>query len=167
MAVDFSAFDEQVDLNELQKEVQEADDSQFDDVPDGTYEVSFDKMEIKQTKAKDKLMFSVQCSILDGDQKGRKIFFNRTISGNTSPKWTNGMAIKSVCTWLDKLETDTVPEFVNCRALRVVHEQQQQKAAKEEVQHHQRHAQQHTRLRPAPKPALTRSILPAPMFWAV
>lgn len=32
---------------------------------------------------------------------------------NTSPKWTNGMAIKSVCTWLDKLETDTVPEFVN------------------------------------------------------
>ena len=80
MAVDFSAFDEQVDLNELQKEVQEADDSQFDDVPDGTYEVSFDKMEIKQTKAKDKLMFSVQCSILDGDQKGRKIFFNRTIS---------------------------------------------------------------------------------------
>lgn len=113
MAVDFSAFDEQVDLNELQKEVQEADDSQFDDVPDGTYEVSFDKMEIKQTKAKDKLMFSVQCSILDGDQKGRKIFFNRTISGNTSPKWTNGMAIKSVCTWLDKLETDTVPEFVN------------------------------------------------------
>lgn len=113
MAVDFSAFDEQVDLNELQKEVQEADDSQFDDVPDGTYKVSFDKMEIKQTKAKYKLMFSVQCSILDGDQKGRKIFFNRTISGNTSPKWTNGMAIKSVCTWLDKLETDTVPEFVN------------------------------------------------------
>ena len=35
MAVDFSAFDEQVDLGALQKEVQEADDSQFDDVPDG------------------------------------------------------------------------------------------------------------------------------------
>ena len=58
-------------------------------------------------------MFSVQCSILEGNQKGRKIFFNRTISGNTSQKWTNGMAIKSVCTWLDKLETDTVPEFIN------------------------------------------------------
>ncbi len=53
MAVDFSAFDEQVELGALQKEVQEADDSQFDDVPDGTYEVSFDKMEIKPTKAKD------------------------------------------------------------------------------------------------------------------
>lgn len=101
MAVDFSAFDEQVDLNALQKEVQEADDSQFEDVPDGDYDVSFDKMEIKTTKKGDKLMFSVQCSILEGNQKGRKIFFNRTISGNTSQKWTNGMAIKSVCTWLD------------------------------------------------------------------
>lgn len=113
MAVDFSAFDEQVDLNALQKEVQEADDSQFEDVPDGDYDVSFDKMEIKKTKKGDKLMFSVQCSILEGSQKGRKIFFNRTISGNTSKEWTNGKAIKSVCTWLDKLETDTVPEFVN------------------------------------------------------
>ena len=86
MAVDFSAFDEQVDLNALQKEVQEADDSQFEDVPDGDYDVSFDKMEIKTTKKGDKLMFSVQCSILEGNQKGRKIFFNRTISGNTSQK---------------------------------------------------------------------------------
>ena len=113
MAVDFSAFDEQVDLEELQKEVQDAPETNFTDVPDGEYEVSFDNMEIKETKAKDKLMFSVQCNILDGDQKGRKIFFNRTISGNTSPKWTNAMAIKSVITWLDKLETETIPEFVN------------------------------------------------------
>lgn len=79
MAVDFSAFDEQVDLEELQKEVQDAPETNFTDVPDGEYEISFDNMEIKETKAKDKLMFSVQCNILDGDQKGRKIFFNRTI----------------------------------------------------------------------------------------
>lgn len=113
MAVDFSAFDEQVDLNALQKEVQETNDSQFEDVPDGEYEVGFDSLEIKPTKKKDKLMFSAQCSILEGEQKGRKIFFNRVISGNTFPKWTNAQAIKSVCTWLDKLETDTVPEFIN------------------------------------------------------
>lgn len=113
MAVDFSAFDAKVNVEELQKEVNEASDTQYEDVPDGQYEVSFDKMEIKETKAKDKLMFAVQCSILDGDQKGRKIFFNRVITGNTSQKWTDGMAIKSVITWLNKLETDTVPEFVN------------------------------------------------------
>lgn len=113
MAVDFSAFDEQVDLNALQKEVQEADDSSFEDVPDGTYIVGFEKMEIKLTNAKDKLMFAVQCKIKEGEFKGRLLFFNRVISGNSSPKWTDGMAIKSVCTWLDKLETEIVPEFIS------------------------------------------------------
>lgn len=114
MAVDFSKFDQKVDLQELQKEVHDAPESNFADVPDGDYEVSFDSMEIKETKAGDKLMFAVQCSILDGDQKGRKIFFNRVICGNrVSESWNDGKAIKSVCTWLDKLETDTVPEFFN------------------------------------------------------
>lgn len=113
MAIDFSAFDQKVDLDALQKEVAEADASAFEDVPDGTYIVSFEKMEIKLTNKKDKLMFAVQCKIKEGEHKGRMIFFNRTISGNASPKWTDGMAIKSVCTWLDKLETETIPEFIN------------------------------------------------------
>lgn len=113
MAIDFNAFDQKVNLNELQKEVAEADATAFEDVPDGTYVVSFEKMEIKLTKAKDKLMFAVQAKIKEGEHKGRLLFFNRVISGNTSQKWTDGMAIKSVITWLDKLETETVPEFVN------------------------------------------------------
>lgn len=113
MAIDFSAFDQKVDLQALQKEVAEYDASAFEDVPDGTYIVGFEKMEIKRTNAKDKLMFAVQCKIKEGDHKGRLLFFNRVISGNSSPKWTDGMAIKSVCTWLDKLETETIPEFIN------------------------------------------------------
>lgn len=113
MAIDFTAFDNKVNLDELQKEVAEADASTFDDVPDGTYIVGFEKIEIKLTNAKDKLMFAVQCKIKEGEHKGRMIFFNRVISGNSSPKWTDGQAIKSVCTWLDKLETETVPEFIN------------------------------------------------------
>ena len=113
MAIDFSAFDNKVNLSELQKEVQEAKDTEYADVPDGTYVVSIEKMEIKLTNAKDKLMFAVQCKIKEGEQKGRMIFFNRVISGNSSPKWTDGQAIKSVCTWLDKLETETIPKFIN------------------------------------------------------
>lgn len=114
MAVDFSAFDNKVDLQALQEEVKEADLSAFEDVPDGTYIVSIEKMEIKETKAKDKLMFAVQCKIKEGQHKGRLLFFNRVIAGNrASEKWNDGKAIKSVCTWLDKLETETVPEFYN------------------------------------------------------
>lgn len=113
MSIDFAAFDSKVNLDELQKEVEAADFSTFEDVPDGTYIVGFDKMEIKLTNAKDKLMFAVCAKIKEGEFKGRLLFFNRVISGNSSPKWTDGMAIKSVCTWLDKLETEIVPEFIN------------------------------------------------------
>lgn len=106
MAIDFSAFDDKIDLQELQNEVQNAPDNDFADVPDGTYIVSIEKMEIKLTKAQDKLMFAVQAKIKEGDQKNRMIFFNHVISGNSSPKWTDGQAIKGVCTWVNKLVAD-------------------------------------------------------------
>jgi len=114
MAVDFSVFDEKVDLNELQKEVEAANSGDFDDVPDGTYVVSIEKMELTLTKAESKPMFAVQFKITEGDQKSRMIFFNRVIGGNkNTEKWNDGKAIKSVITWLDKLETQVVPEFLN------------------------------------------------------
>lgn len=117
MAVDFSAFDAKMDPN-LQDDVKNA--KEYEDVPNGDYIVSVDKMEVKTTKAGDKLMFAVQMSIKENsdgsksNQKGRKIFFSRVISGNrVSESWNDGKAIKSVITWLDKLETDLIPEFVN------------------------------------------------------
>lgn len=114
MAIDFSMFDKKVDLNELQDEVNNAPDTEFDEVPDGIYIVKIEKMEIKLTKAGDKLMFAVQCKIVEGEQENRNIFFNRVISGNkVSEKWNDGRAIKSVITWLQKLETNVVPEFIN------------------------------------------------------
>ena len=116
MAIDFSAFDNKVDLAALQKEVEEAKDTDFADVPDGKYIVSIEKMEIKLTKAQDKLMFAVQCKIKEGEQKNRMIFFNRIISGNkVSETWNDGRAIKSVCTWVNELlsENEEPVEFVN------------------------------------------------------
>lgn len=126
MAIDFSAFDDKVDLAALQKEVEEAKDTDFADVPDGKYIVSIEKMEIKLTKAQDKLMFAVQAKIKEGvddkgnsvdtDQKNRMIFFNRVISGNkVSENWNDGRAIKSVCTWVNELlgEDEEPVVFVN------------------------------------------------------
>ena len=115
MAIEFSKFDDKVNLEELQQEVKSAPENNFAEVPDGTYIVGIEKMEIKLTKAQDKLMFSVQAKIKEGDQKNRMIFFNRVISGNSSAKWTDGQAIKSVCTWVNKLlADDEAPvDFVN------------------------------------------------------
>lgn len=114
MAIDFSAFDNNVDTEQLAQDVANAPAQEFDEVPNGTYIVGFEAMEIKLTKVGDKLMFAVQCKIKEGDQKGKMIFFNRVISGNkNTEKWNDGRAIKSVITWLKKLETETVPEFFN------------------------------------------------------
>lgn len=114
MAVDFNKFEDKVDLNALQKEVEES--KEFEDVPDGTYIVSLEKMEIVETKAGDKLMFTVSAKVKEGEYTGRFLkFFNRVISGNSSPKWTDGQAIKSVITWVNKLVADDEApvDFVN------------------------------------------------------
>lgn len=86
MAIDFSAFDNKVDLAALQKEVEEAKDTDFADVPDGKYIVSIEKMEIKLTKAQDKLMFAVQCKIKEGEQANRMIFFTGSSAVTRSAK---------------------------------------------------------------------------------
>jgi hypothetical protein len=118
MAIDFEKFNKMVNNDELKKQMEEA--PEFDDVPKGTYMAVIDKMEIKETKGKDKLMLAVQMGItetLDAPKKQdkRKIFFNRVICGNkASERWNDGVAIKGVISWLTKLldEGDSI-EFKN------------------------------------------------------
>ena len=116
--MDFNKFDKMVNKEELKKQMETA--SEYDDVPKGIYMTTIDKMEIKPTKAEDKLMFAVQMSIIETieapkKQDKRKIFFNRVICGNKiTERWNDGVAIKGVISWLEKLldEDDTL-EFRN------------------------------------------------------
>lgn len=118
MSVDFNKFDQMVDQKELKKQMDAA--PEYDDVPKGTYMAVIDKMEIKPTKAQDKLMFAVQLGITETieapkKQDKRKLFFNRVICGNkTTERWNDGVAIKGVISWVEKLldEGDTI-EFEN------------------------------------------------------
>lgn len=103
--VDFSKFDKLVDNDEIKKQMDAA--PEYDDVPAGTYITSIKTMEIKPTKAGDKLMFSASFQIdetVDAPKKQDKryIFFNRVICGNkATEKWNDGRAIKGVISWLD------------------------------------------------------------------
>lgn len=116
--MDFDKFDKMIDNEELKQQMEAA--PEFDDVPKGTYMAVIDKMEIKETKNKDKLMFAVQLGItetIDAPKKQdkRKLFFNRVICGNkTTERWNDGVAIKGVISWVEKLldEGDTI-EFKN------------------------------------------------------
>ena len=118
MSVDFSKFDALVNQKEIKKQMDAA--PEFDDVPKGTYMVVIDKMEVKETKDGKGLIFALQMGITETvdapkKQDKRKIFWNRKIYGNkVSEKWNDGIAIKGVITWIEKLlgEGDSI-EFKN------------------------------------------------------
>lgn len=111
--MDFSAFDKAID-DQFKKNLEEAkqnSNTEYPDVPKGDYVVKIDKMEIRPTKTGEP-MFSCQMRITEGDYKKQCIFFNRKIYGNRiSEKWNDAKAIQTVVTWLDALQTETVPEF--------------------------------------------------------
>ena len=118
MSVDFNKFDQMVNQKELKKQMDAA--PEYDDVPKGTYMAVIDKMEVKETKKGDGLILAVQLGIIETidapkKQDKRKVFFNRKICGNkVTEKWNDGVAIKGVISWVEKLldEGDTI-EFKN------------------------------------------------------
>ena len=116
MSVDFSKFDSMVNQEQLKADMDKA--PQNDEVPAGRYIVSIETMEVKPTKAGDKLLFAVGCKIketVDAPKKqdNRWVFFNRTICGNkNTEKWNDGRAIKGVLTWLEELTGEEV-EFTS------------------------------------------------------
>lgn len=105
MAVDFSALDKEIDQEQLRKAVAEAKNNSGD-IPKGTYIVGIDKMEIRETKDH-RPMFFIQARVREGEYKNHCVFMNRVIYGTKN----DGSMIQSVITLLDKLETETIPEF--------------------------------------------------------
>lgn len=81
--MDFSKFDEQVDIEGLKHDVKEAEENggsvTFEEVPFGTYEVKVDKLELKESK-KGSPMLSVWFKILEGEHKNGLIFMNQVVN---------------------------------------------------------------------------------------
>jgi len=107
MAMNFSDIDSAVDHKDLQKSIQEAKNNSGD-IPKGKYMVGIDKMELRKTKD-GRPMFFVQARVREGRFKKHCVFMNRVVYGTKN----DGSMIQSVLTFLEKFQTDTVPEFVN------------------------------------------------------
>lgn len=114
--IDFSQFDAKLDKEQFKKDLEQAKQNAGDDypeVPKGEYTVKIERMEIRPTKNGEP-MFSAMCRIIEGEHKKQCVFFNRKIYGNKeSDKWNDAKAVQTVIGWLDKLETETVPEFIS------------------------------------------------------
>ncbi len=105
MAINWEEFDKDVDIENLEKDVQEASTKEFGDfaeVPEGKYEVKITKLELTQSKKGDP-MVSVWFEIINGSYKGRLIFMNQLVK--------EGFQIHTVNEFLRSLQTDETVEF--------------------------------------------------------
>lgn len=81
--MDFSKFDEQIDTNQLAKDVEEAAKNgggDFPIIPKGTYTVKAEKLELGTTKD-GRPMLKGQFRITEGEYAKQCLFYNRVIFG--------------------------------------------------------------------------------------
>lgn len=79
MAIDFSKFDEAVNLDELKTGVEKAAQNsggEYPEVPHGTYVIKVEKLELTESK-KHQPMLSCWMKIVDGEFKGQRLFMNQ------------------------------------------------------------------------------------------
>jgi len=104
MANIWEKFDREIDIEGLQKDVQEAAENgaNYREVPHGEYEVKIEKLELVESKAGDP-MVTVWFKILTGEYKGCMIFMNQVI--------TKGFQIHLMNEFLRSLDSGYDVEF--------------------------------------------------------
>ena len=104
MANIWEKFDKAIDVEGLQKDIQEAAENgaNFREVPHGEYEVKIEKLELVESKAGDP-MVTVWFKILTGEYKGCMIFMNQVI--------TKGFQIHLMNEFLRSLDSGYDVEF--------------------------------------------------------
>ena len=100
---DFSKFDKQVDLKQLQKDAAEikinGGTGDYPELPAGTYRVKVEKLEVGATND-GRPMLKAMFRIIEGQHKKQCIFFNRVLYGTKN----DANMIASAEGWLETLE---------------------------------------------------------------
>ena len=77
--MDFSKYDKQIDLEALKEDIEDSANSDFEEVPLGTYEVAITKLKLSESKKGDP-MVQVWFKIVSGEYNGRLLFMNQVIT---------------------------------------------------------------------------------------
>lgn len=114
----FDKFDNQVNMDDIKKQMAEASENSFEEVPAGEYITKIEKMELGTTKD-GRPMFRVQMRIVDSEgvneqqflskykKKKPCLFMNRVIFGTKN----DGNMIASVVGWLNRIGFEPLVEF--------------------------------------------------------
>lgn len=101
--MDWAKYDEKVDVKGLKEDVKNAsDDFEFEEVPEGVYEVQIDKAELKQSKS-GKPMVSIWFKIVAGKFNKSMLFYNAVVE--------RGFQIKRANAFMQSLEPGFEVEF--------------------------------------------------------
>ena len=106
----FDKWNKSIDVEGLKKDIAEADQNggqgEFKEVPEGDYEVSIDKIELKESSKGDP-MVSVWFKILEGEFKNSRLFMNQVI--------TQGFQISQMNRFIKSMEVfdESEVEFEN------------------------------------------------------
>lgn len=115
----FDKFDKEVNMNEINKQIKDAAENSYEEVPAGKYIAKIEKMELGVTKTDNRPMFKVQMRLIDSDHekeaaflakyKNKKpcVFMNRVCYGTKN----DGLMIAGIVTWLNKIGFAVPVEF--------------------------------------------------------
>lgn len=100
---DFSKFDQQIDLKQIQKDAAEIKKNggtgDYPELPDGDYRVKCENLEVGTTKD-GRPMLKAMFRIVEGDHKKQCMFFNRVLFGTKN----DANMIATAEGWLETLE---------------------------------------------------------------
>lgn len=101
--MDFSKFDEQINLEQLKKDAEEIKKNggtgDFPEIGEGIYHGKFEKLEVKETKD-GRPMLSAMFRITEDPHEKACLFYNRVLYGTKN----DANMIASACGWLESLE---------------------------------------------------------------
>lgn len=86
---DWEKFDKETDLDALKEDVKEVEENGFgnyEEIPDGDYEVAVEKMELVESKKGDP-MLTIWFEIVDGEFEGQRIFYNGVMQPQNQNAW--------------------------------------------------------------------------------
>lgn len=81
-ANEWASFESKIDLNAINEKLKTMSKGEFEELPDGKYEVSLDSLELKPSK-KGFPMVAMELTVVQGDFERRKIFINQVLCMGT------------------------------------------------------------------------------------
>lgn len=106
--IDFTKFDNQIDTKALEEQMKNAAENNFEPLPEGEYQTTLDKLEVKETKDHKKLMLTATYRVQEGEHRNKCIFQNQTIFGTKN----DGFGIHMAKQLIEHLGFEA-PEFQN------------------------------------------------------